>query len=573
MDTQDFSGFGFSSAQDPAGEGWTAGDQLQSWRPQEAEERGGGPGAYGSPYYGAGYVAGGQSIPADDPYRVGLGHSQPVYPYSPAGHVPFGAPPYDRPYWQPYGQAAPGWPQYPGLPPSLAAGAPVLPPIAGGGPGYGQWGRSAAPPLGGLQQRSPSRPKSNPFLVVLAIFLSLALLGGLVLTVSRQRKRAYPVDDPEALVARITAEVAEIRELELLNKPRVEILDRERMRELILSFPAVDAKTAADLKETEQVLKFLRLLPEEYDLLASLTETAASAVRGFYSPQENAIYVAANDRNNRQDAVELKLAIAHEIGHALVHQHFDLLALVEEVTKTADPEKEMAFSSLVEGDAQLVMVLWAQRHLSGAEVEALLTSRSPEELETTENLPRVIRSFLFFPYEAGLEFVQRLHSLGGWKAVNDAYQSRPASTEQILHPERFLSFGFRGQALTETVQTTPGCSTVADDPIGELDLREILGEFLPMEEAVSAADGWAAGAVRLESCSGKKLLRLRVKTDSVPDTTELVSAWEKWVPRWKEGKGNYPRPEWQERAKLGGKVTREPRVVEVTLAEDVALLN
>jgi hypothetical protein len=569
MGTQDFSSSGFPSADDPSGGSSAAGDQLQRLQPQEAEARGGGPGAYESPYYGAGYVAGGQSIPADEPYRGGIGHGQPAYTYPSQGQLQFGAPAYDRPYRQ----AAPYWQQYPGLPPSFPAGAPVLPPVAGHGPGYGQWGRSVTPPLSGLQQRSPSRPKSNPFLVALAVFLSLALLGGLVLTVSRQRKRAYPVDDPEALVARIAAEVAEIRDLELLSKPRVEILDRERMRELVLSHWAADAKAAAELKETEQVLKFLQLLPEEYDLLASLTETVASGVRGLYSPQENAIYVVANDRNDRQDAIELKLAIAHEIGHAVVHQHFDLLALEEEVTKTADPEKEMAFTSLVEGDAQLVMVLWAQSHLSGAEFEALLTSQSPEELETTENLPRVIRSFLFFPYEAGLEFVQTLHSSGGWKAVNDAYRSRPASTEQILHPERFAPFDFRGQALTETVQATPGCFTIADDPVGELDLREILGEFLPMEEAVSASDGWAAGALRLEFCAGKKLLRLRVKMDSVPDTTELASAWEKWVPRWKEGKGNYPRPEWQETAKLGGKVTREPRVVEVTLAEDVALLN
>jgi hypothetical protein len=53
--------------------------------------------------------------------------------------------------------------------------------------------------------------------------------------------------------------------------------------------------------------------------------------------------------------------------------------------------------------------------------------------------PRVIQETLLFPYVQGTEFLMSIFLQGGWKAVNQLYTDLPKSTEQLLHPEKYLA--------------------------------------------------------------------------------------------------------------------------------------
>ena len=53
-------------------------------------------------------------------------------------------------------------------------------------------------------------------------------------------------------------------------------------------------------------------------------------------------------------------------------------------------------------------------------------------------MPLILRRQLEFPYDGGLPFVTALYDQGGCDAVNAAIQTPPASTEQVLHPEKYL---------------------------------------------------------------------------------------------------------------------------------------
>jgi hypothetical protein len=43
-----------------------------------------------------------------------------------------------------------------------------------------------------------------------------------------------------------------------------------------------------------------------------------------------------------------------------------------------------------------------------------------------------------FPYDQGLNFVKILYESGNWAEVNQAYTNPPASTEQIMHVDKYL---------------------------------------------------------------------------------------------------------------------------------------
>ena len=54
-------------------------------------------------------------------------------------------------------------------------------------------------------------------------------------------------------------------------------------------------------------------------------------------------------------------------------------------------------------------------------------------------MPEILRRQLEFPYLEGQVFVTTLLGQGGWDSVDAAWDELPASTEQILHPERYPS--------------------------------------------------------------------------------------------------------------------------------------
>ena len=54
-------------------------------------------------------------------------------------------------------------------------------------------------------------------------------------------------------------------------------------------------------------------------------------------------------------------------------------------------------------------------------------------------MPLILRRQLEFPYAEGLLFVTDVWGLGGYNAVNQALQTPPPSTEQILHSEKYYN--------------------------------------------------------------------------------------------------------------------------------------
>ena len=147
------------------------------------------------------------------------------------------------------------------------------------------------------------------------------------------------------------------------------------------------------------------------------------------------------------DKDENKTVIAHELTHALADQNYDLDKMQKAVE--ADDDRSLALSSLIEGEATLAMIGAQMDDWDGSKVGAIPAA----DLDRTFSLmmpfmsmaggaslreaPPILSESLIFPYLRGMVFCASLTNEGGWKALNEAYENPPQSTEQILHPEKY----------------------------------------------------------------------------------------------------------------------------------------
>lgn len=134
-----------------------------------------------------------------------------------------------------------------------------------------------------------------------------------------------------------------------------------------------------------------------------------------------------------------------------------------------------------------------------------------------------------FPYEQGFVFFDALYQQGGYAAIDDAFADPPVSTEQILHPERYLA-GEEPQLvtlppLTDTLGS--GWEWVDENVLGEYTLQLYLEEEIASQNAAIAAEGWGGDryAVYWNDDDQALVMMLRLVWDTALDGDEFASAY------------------------------------------------
>lgn len=276
-----------------------------------------------------------------------------------------------------------------------------------------------------------------------------------------------------------------------------------------------------------------RLLP--YVALGLLPDTRISInvhqTASIYVPEQKQLYIAAG-RPVESTADQTLLAHAH--AHALQDQHFDLGAMD---ARAATGDERLAVEALIEGDAMLLTAFYRYTDPAAADWDHLTALVLPAEqpgygtaLESDAAWERMER----FPYREGGQFAVALFQAGGWEAINRAYTTPPRSTEQVLHPERYIEG-----------QDNPIHITIPDlgATLGagwEQNLQDTLGEFaaglylsasLPEETAWQAAAGWDGDTfVVWEQQDGRQVHVWRTIWDSSADAEEFERALVAAVP-------------------------------------------
>jgi len=327
----------------------------------------------------------------------------------------------------------------------------------------------------------------------------------------------------------VASDVVEIRGLAPKNEVEYRFVTSDQLREMLVSdfeeeYPQEEARI------DQEVYVLLDLMEQNEDLYTILIDVFSEQVIGFYDYDSGELYVVSD--REELGPVE-KVTFAHEYTHALQDQHFDLSSLPLQEEDNSD--LATAALSLTEGDAVLAQYNYMMSYLSADELEAVLEESQQVETEQIEAAPRFISESLLATYLEGLNFVLEL---GGWEDINQAYADLPQSTEQILHPEKYLVRDEPQDVTMPDLENALGVgwSQLDSDVLGELSIRIYLETFVAQHVAEVAAEGWDGDRyLYLKSAEGEKLLALRSTWDSDSDADEFFDAYISFVREKSDG--------------------------------------
>lgn len=347
------------------------------------------------------------------------------------------------------------------------------------------------------------------------------------------------------LVDEIAKQTARIRALPLKRQVDPVVLDRSSLRELL------DRLLAMEL--TEQMVRGMTLtwqtfemLPPDADLNLLYRGLLEEQVGGLYNQRDGSLYVV--DTFDPKSLVG-RIILAHEVCHAIQDQNYPIKDLP---FQTKNEDQNMAMASVIEGDATLLMIEWAGENFKPSDLLTLgdVFKQSTEQLETVP--PAMVQSMIF-PYIAGMEFMTHVVSSRGPARRNEPFEKPPASTEQILHPEKYVA----GNDAPVAVELPPwterdGMTEAMRGPVGEWMTRLVLTgdgawpkisfgstELLVSEPtAVDGAAGWGGDLLQcVASADGsRRFVAWKGAWDTEADAVEFrdalaarIAAWEKFA--------------------------------------------
>jgi hypothetical protein len=366
-----------------------------------------------------------------------------------------------------------------------------------------------------------------------AFMLALILLAGSGV-IAFQGAPAIKKPDRAALGAtdEILKSVSLLRELDIKHMVKAGFKTKDEIEASVIR--DMDENTPpAEFDATQKTLLKLGLIGKEFRLREFVVKLLREQVAGYYEPKTKDFYLAA-----WLPLAEQKKVIAHELVHALQDQHFNLRRF--ERWPKGDSDAELAVHSLVEGEATLIMIQYDFQQQGmrldmtkiGPLTERLLegdTNEKDPNYPVLSLAPNVLRENLQFPYIYGAGFVQAVLKSRSWQGLDRAYEYLPASTEQIMHPERFLARDNPVKIDMPDLAASFGQDWKRSDADvhGEFGFQVIMGEFITKPAARQAATGWGGDRYALyeNTATGAVALIEYTTWDSEGDAKEFFDAY------------------------------------------------
>ena len=287
------------------------------------------------------------------------------------------------------------------------------------------------------------------------------------------------------------------------------------------------------------ILWKMGLTKKGFDLGKAFKKLYVSQVAGFYDPLIQELNIV---KSSGTPTLFDKIAMVHELTHAIDDQHFDLLNFVDREKLNSD--EQLAYLAVVEGTANSVHWDYIRERPSYNDaltrMQVLRMSSKFELGAMGKDIPEFLARQLLWPYTIGLNlaFEARKRAGGSFELIEKMFDDLPASSEQVLHPEKY--FDERDNPVVISFEDNfekcwgEGWEKIDEDCFGEYQIWAYFLEILRRKAnikvlAKQAAAGWDGDNAFfvLNKELDKVSFVWRLEFDTVKDAEEFTALYKK----------------------------------------------
>lgn len=297
----------------------------------------------------------------------------------------------------------------------------------------------------------------------------------------------------EAVVARGMARVEYVRELEFDETPPVEVISRETYAQSL-------ADDFSTLSQTDRLVENIKweatfMVGENQNAVDVVRGNQAAGIGGFYDPAAGEIKIISE---NTSSPKMNEITLSQELFHYLQDETYNISAFDQ-----STEELHNAKDGIIEGDGNYVDRLYQQECTDGVWEGSCLIPQSDDAASgATPDLHFGLYQQTLQPYNTGPAWVDDRYESGGWEAVNEVYENPPASTEQVIHPEKYPQDEPTGVTVEDTSQEPwqqlERDGQVVSEQFGEAGLYvslwypsfqdDVQGEIIPVRDHFNLTD-------------------------------------------------------------------------------------
>ncbi len=281
-------------------------------------------------------------------------------------------------------------------------------------------------------------------------------------------------------------------------------------------------------KFESDLLEFIGINNKNYDMATHALNTWVEPRGGLYNPETRSIFFSGLNF----DVVEQYIFV-QEYTQYLIDEIYGILALEAYPHCLELGEICRAAQALIKGQALFVAKLWAEIYLS-IEEQNTIAGLFPQIYFIQAGLPPDFSSLdLEFNSIYGKNFVSEIFLNGGISAINQIYKDPPTTTEQIIHPEKYIDGEEAIDIESISIHDIVGGNwrLIKTSELGEWRTYLLLAHGnepsaqLEVSEALLASEGWGGDELQyfIDESSGEEIALINWIMDSEQDGLELAN--------------------------------------------------
>ncbi len=363
-------------------------------------------------------------------------------------------------------------------------------------------------------------------LASLCAFVALAFAPGAV--AGAKERPTTRVWDPR--VASIASAVSRIRGLSFTHPIPVNFVAPRRFEARTARDMGTSSKAAQRWFRNEAArLRALGLLPAGVDLAEALTKLSTTSVLAYYDPSVQEIFV----KGTKLDVFS-RVTVAHEMTHALDDQN---LRLDHDESKIHDRTSELAIRSLVEGDAEWVMLrylgsLTTTDHRRYVAADRAVRASISDRLAGA-GIPSILDVDGSAPYSYGALMIDGVRARGGRRALDERFRHPATDDRSVLLVEAPVA---HGADMAPPVAPAGERRIMGPDRLGSVGLYHVLASRLDADTALRAAgDRLDDRMVVTRRADGVACVHSTIAARNTAGRARLDAALRAWVAKGSPG--------------------------------------